>query len=89
MYRRMEGSMWPVNEPDYWRIEAHVGEYIGTWSGGPYIDVYERYDFILNPDDRSPIDTINVWDYAKEKPRIARTPQAAMNEIRSWLKLNS
>lgn len=47
------------------------------WHGGPYIEV----GFSLS----KPVEVINVWDYAKGEPTIARTRRAFAAAIDSWI----
>ncbi|MGN6128517.1 MAG: hypothetical protein ACTHON_18315 [Humibacter sp.] len=49
-----------------------------AWEGGAYIDVWPEGS-------ERPTDTINVWDYEKDVPTIARTPEAFRAECDEWL----
>jgi hypothetical protein len=49
------------------------------WYGGPYIEVCRGEAFA------SPSEVINVWDYAKDAPRIPRTDAGLAAKIDDWI----
>jgi len=55
------------------------------WEGGAYIDVYHlvqddtgRWSEMITDE------TINVWDYEHDAPRIARNAESLMREVDAW-----
>lgn len=59
-------------------IKADSGDIKVVWSGGPYIDIYMG-------DDDVPCDTINVWDYVKDKPFVKRNGRDMCQYAERWL----
>lgn len=62
------------NEP---RMVMGFGGYQFVWFGGPYIDVYTANGQFVH-------DVINVWDYERDKPVIARTLNAFEKRCKHW-----
>lgn len=48
-----------------------------VWHGGAYIEVRRVPD--------SPVEVINVWDYATNEPRIPRTKGAMSRRVDDWI----
>lgn len=59
-------------------IKAESGDIKVVWSGGPYIDIFVG-------DDDVPSDTINVWDYEKDRPFVKRTGTDLCHYASRWL----
>lgn len=49
------------------------------WHGGAYIGVCQGESYA------HPVEVINVWDYAKNAPRIDRTREAFNNKVDDWV----
>lgn len=48
-----------------------------AWEGGPYIDIFVG-------EDEFPRETIHVWDYGTDRPRIPVTSESFIAECEEW-----
>lgn len=56
-------------------------EFVARWHGGAYIELgYVEHDATFHAHD-----VINVWDYAKDEPRIARTLAAFVERVEEFI----
>lgn len=60
-------------------IYAESGNINAVWSGGPYIDIYMG-------DEDVPRETINVWDYEKDKPFIKQSGKELCVYLVRWIR---
>ena len=58
-------------------VDTESGEVSGTYGGGEYVDV--------SFNGQSPMEVINVFDYAKGRPVIRYTPTAVEETLKEWL----
>lgn len=58
--------------------------HVYRWHGGAYVDVFLATDIIGDNPDAAPVETINVWDYETDQPRIRRTGQALATAVEDW-----
>lgn len=61
------------------RIFADSGDMTVAWTGGPYIDIY------MGADEDVPTETINVWDYEKDRPFVKRRAKDMCQFVVRWL----
>lgn len=62
----------------------HESGIVARWHGGAYIDLGSYGDAGapgIDGDDFHAYDVINVWDYATDEPRIARTLEAFQTRV--------
>ena len=62
-------------------IYADSGNINAAWSGGPYIDIYMG-------DDDVPVETVNVWDYEKDRPFVRPNGKDLCLYLVRWLRDN-
>lgn len=51
---------------------------VARWSGGAYVDLYIKGQ-------PTPLDCINVWDYATDTPTIPTTARALAERVDEWV----
>ena len=63
-------------------LYVEIGQLIFIWGGGPYIDIFIRYD---NGHVGISDQNINVWDYEDDKAIIDFTPNALLGMVIEWI----
>lgn len=63
-------------------LSPEFTDLVFEWVGGPYVEVY--FSDPTHQDHTGQV--INVWDYAKGKPRIPFTPAALERVVKAWVK---